>query len=140
MEVKLSSEVISFLSMGTKIVDYNTSISYYHFPFWIKEENGEFELFGLDKLPIDLIQKLQRERGASNTVYYFKDKPYEILYRSKMKTEDFFKLAIGSYNEQIGNWKSPWTEVVIYKCLYYNPDGEVWVREINEFFEKFKAK
>lgn len=55
-------------------------------------------------------------------IYQYKGKPYEITTESKMKIS--------------GEWK----DVIIYKCLYYNPDGETWVRSKEEFFTKFKIK
>ncbi len=51
--------------------------------------------------------------------YSYKDKPYEIVSESKIK---------------IGG---TWIDVVIYKCLYENPDGMIWVREKKEFFSLF---
>lgn len=53
------------------------------------------------------------------TVYY-KGRPYEKLYDSQVKIE--------------GNWY----DCVIYKCLYPNPDGEIWVRLKYDFELKFK--
>lgn len=53
-------------------------------------------------------------------VYMFKDKPYQILTESKIKIGD------------------TWEDVIIYKCLYLNIDGMLWVRFKKEFEEKFK--
>jgi len=52
--------------------------------------------------------------------YTYKDKPYIILHESKYKD------------------KGVWKEVIIYMCLYPNPDGDIWVREKEEFFKLFK--
>lgn len=55
-------------------------------------------------------------------IYSYKEKDYEIIEKSKIK--------IGKI----------WIDVIIYKCLYNNPDGLIWVRESTEFFELFKPK
>jgi hypothetical protein len=55
-------------------------------------------------------------------VYYYKNKPYKILYKSKIKL------------------KGEWKPCVIYKCLYKNPDGLIWVRDHKEFFELFSRE
>ena len=53
-------------------------------------------------------------------IYVYKGKRYKILHQSKIKRGD------------------KWILVIIYECQYENPDGQIWVREEKEFFEKFK--
>jgi len=48
-----------------------------------------------------------------------KERTYEIVCRSKMKIDKI------------------WQDVVIYKCLYENPDGDTWVRPVEDFEENF---
>jgi hypothetical protein len=52
-------------------------------------------------------------------VYYYKDRPYRILYHSQMKIEGV------------------WIPCIVYKCLYENHDGDIWVRSEKQFFELF---
>jgi hypothetical protein len=52
-------------------------------------------------------------------IYSYKDKRYIFIRESMMK--------IGER----------WIDVVIYKCLYENPDGDVWVREKEQFYKLF---
>jgi len=52
-------------------------------------------------------------------IYTFKQKPYYIFQESKMKIN------------------GEWIDCVIYKTLYHNPDGELWVRSSEEFFSLF---
>ena len=54
------------------------------------------------------------------TEYEYQGRKYVILFSSKMK---------------IGQ---KWIPVLIYKCLYDNPDGSIWVREEGEFWRLFK--
>jgi len=56
------------------------------------------------------------------TVYTYKDKPYKILYESKIK---------------IGG---TWIDVIVYECQYENSDGMIWVREREEFFKLFTVR
>ncbi len=53
------------------------------------------------------------------TEYKYKERPYKILHESKIK---------------IGG---TWIDVIVYQCLYENPDGMIWVREKEEFFKLF---
>lgn len=55
-------------------------------------------------------------------LYYYKGKPYEILYESKIKLD------------------GKWQDCIIYRCLYFNPDGLIWVRTKKEFFKLFKTE
>jgi len=54
-------------------------------------------------------------------IYYYKDKPYKILYESKIKISEI------------------WIDCIIYECLYENPEGMIWVREKNQFFKLFST-
>lgn len=54
--------------------------------------------------------------------YWYKDKPYKILTKSKIK---------------LGG---EWQDVIIYKTKYKNPDGKIWVRLESEFIGLFKTK
>lgn len=54
--------------------------------------------------------------------YYYKDKPYRIIQESKVKIEGV------------------WYPCIIYECLYENPEGMVWVRPKESFFQLFKPK
>lgn len=83
----------------------------------------------------------------SNTILYYKDKPYRVLLISKIKANSLAEL-IYKYTASETNYieKNPeytgdeWIDVVIYQCLYVNPDGHIWVREYNEFFNLFKPQ
>ena len=55
-------------------------------------------------------------------IYYYKGNPYTILSETKIKVGDM------------------WKDCVVYKCEYENPDGSIWVRQRQEFFELFKPK
>jgi hypothetical protein len=54
-------------------------------------------------------------------IYYYKEKPYKIFCNSKIKINNI------------------WEDVVIYECLYENPDGKYWVRFNDDFYSLFKA-
>lgn len=58
----------------------------------------------------------------SKIIYEYKDKPYSILYHSFIKVD------------------GTWEPVIVYQCEYENPDGQVWVREQDEFFNLFIQK
>lgn len=53
-------------------------------------------------------------------IYYYKDKPYEVLSDTSIKIGD------------------EWIPGIIYICLYENKDGMVWVRTKEEFNKLFK--
>ena len=55
-------------------------------------------------------------------IYYYKGNPYTILSETKIKVDDM------------------WKDCVVYKCEYENPEGSIWVRQRQEFFELFKPK
>ena len=55
-------------------------------------------------------------------IYYYKGNPYTILSETKIKVGDM------------------WKDCVVYKCEYENPDGSIWVKQRQEFFELFKPK
>jgi len=55
-------------------------------------------------------------------IYYYKGNPYTILSETKIKVGDM------------------WKDCVVYKCEYENPDGSIWVRQRQEFFELFRPK
>lgn len=56
----------------------------------------------------------------SKQIYKYKGNPYIIVAETKIKVGDM------------------WKDCVVYKCEYPNPDGNIWVRQRNEFFELFK--
>ena len=56
----------------------------------------------------------------SKQIYKYKGNPYTIVAETKIKVGDM------------------WKDCVVYKCEYPNPDGNIWVRQRNEFFELFK--
>ena len=58
----------------------------------------------------------------SKEIYYYKGNPYTILSETKIKVGDM------------------WKDCVVYKCEYENPDGLIWVRQRQDFFELFKPK
>jgi hypothetical protein len=94
-------------------------------------------------------------------VYTFKSNPYEVVTTSSFKITDLankkeftlpnkwylkilpirwllillFKLAI-----KLLYGRSFWISVVIYEGLYYNPEGDIWVRDKESFFKLFKKK
>lgn len=73
---------------------------------------------------------------------YFKDKPYQIVFEGRLKSEGVAKVldGYGIVHTDTIHKDMEWIEVVIYMCLYENPDGMVWVREKSEFYNKFKLK
>lgn len=38
------------------------------------------------------------------------------------------------------NINSEWHPIVLYRCLYENPDGMEWTRTKEDFYSKFKLK
>lgn len=88
--------------------------------------------------------KVVEKRGGE--VYWFKDKPYKILHESKIKLNGIIDLLSSINSNKV--WMErvlveehgEWIDVIIYQALYENPDGQIWVREKNEFYEKFKLK
>ena len=67
-------------------------------------------------------EKYENPNVTPEHIYYYKDKPYFIVTESKMKIEGV------------------WYPCIIYQCLYENPDGMIWVRKTEDFFELFKKK
>ncbi|MEK6828913.1 MAG: hypothetical protein AABY15_02220 [Nanoarchaeota archaeon] len=57
----------------------------------------------------------------SEQVYEYKGKKYRIFAETKIKINGV------------------WVEGIIYQTLYHNPDGWIWVRTKEEFFELFKS-
>ncbi len=55
-----------------------------------------------------------------NGNYEYKEKKYKLISSTKIKID------------------GEWVEGIIYMCLYNNPDGLIWVRTKEDFFEKFK--
>lgn len=64
----------------------------------------------------ELVEQLMKDEIIT---YKYKDKPYKISHESKMKLNGV------------------WIDVIIYECLYENPDGMIWVRKKEEFFKLF---
>lgn len=62
------------------------------------------------------------EEVNAEDIYYYKDNPYCIMEESQMKID------------------GTWHDVIIYQCLYENPDGMIWVRFRDQFFDLFKKK
>lgn len=60
--------------------------------------------------------------SINNEIYYYKDKPYKIFAESSIKLNN------------------KWEKIIIYECQYDNPEGMLWVRLKNDFFELFKPK
>ncbi len=54
--------------------------------------------------------------------YYFKDKPYSIFSKTKIKIGEI------------------WVDGIIYRTEYFNPDGIFFVRSEEDFFNRFKLK
>jgi hypothetical protein len=78
-------------------------------------------------------------------IYYYKDKPYSIVAKSKIKasgvTDLLFSLGVIAFHrEEFIQGKNDWLDVIIYQCEYDNPDGKIWVRTEKQFFELFKAE
>ena len=69
-----------------------------------------------------LFNELKSDWPEKYIGYSYKEKPYKILYETKIK---------------IGG---TWIEAIVYECLYDNPDGKIWVREKQEFFNLFKQQ
>lgn len=55
-----------------------------------------------------------------------------------MKFEYKGKQYVIEYYTQV-NINDEWKDAIVYKCLYKNPDGMIWVRLKDEFFELFKV-
>jgi hypothetical protein len=112
---------------------------------YIPEEEGSnwksIEMMGkiIPKGVTHILQPLLKSEGRN---FYFKNKPYLLLCESKIKAEGIAE-ALEGYGVTQTDVISPemdWIEVVIYMCLYENPDGQIWVREKNEFYSKFKTE
>lgn len=79
-------------------------------------------------------------------VYYYKGKPYAKIVETKIKASGILDFVSGMnsnkrYVDLIFVEKcNEWVDVVIYECLYENPDGQIWVREKTQFYELFKTK
>ena len=61
-KIKLTKEQIDIFEMGT-VIHFPDNIQYMYFPFWIKKENGEFELINPEKLPKELKEWLEIKRN-----------------------------------------------------------------------------
>lgn len=57
-----------------------------------------------------------------DNTYYYKGNPYRIFAQSKVKIDGI------------------WIDCIIYQCLYLNPDGDLWVRNKEEFFNLFTTE
>lgn len=77
-------------------------------------------------------------------VYYFKEKPYKVFHESKIKLDGILQEIAKALERQMITTeeyellKDKWMPVIIYETLYDNPDGKFWVRETNEFKQKFE--
>lgn len=58
----------------------------------------------------------------SSEIYWYKNRPYKILYESKIK----------NFGE--------WTPITVYMCLYDNEHGMIWARETIDFDRMFTTK
>lgn len=54
--------------------------------------------------------------------YYFKGKKYKKLVKSKIKLD------------------GTWQDIVIYKSMYFHPDGKVWARLKEDFYKNFEPR
>jgi hypothetical protein len=80
-------------------------------------------------------------RDKDKDHYYFKGKPYVILWESKMKISDLRNVIHLNWWQRfllrLIFGKNQWLDIVIYKCMYDNPEGKIWVREKSEFYRLF---
>ena len=60
------------------------------------------------------------EPSVRKKIYQYKGKPYSIVEETKTKIN------------------GQWVDSIIYKTLYVNPEGSIWVRTKEEFFSLFK--
>jgi len=67
-KIKVNEQTLSLFRNG-HIVEANGE-TYMYFPFWLKktDEEFEFELLGLEKLPTDLIDSINRIREGSDSM------------------------------------------------------------------------
>jgi hypothetical protein len=72
-----------------------------------------------------------------NKVYRFKGKPYLFVAQSKIKLSGLVDAGY-VFTDDVPEELPDWVDVVIYKCLYDNPDGEIWVREASQFYKLFE--
>ena len=71
-----------------------------------------------------------------NKTYYYKGKPYKVLLETKAKASGFADaMDVDRYDAS-----REWIDVVIYECLYENPDGMVWVRTKEQFYNLFTTE
>ena len=71
--------------------------------------------------------------------YYYKGKPYRIVAESKIKASGVIEWWAGKGKFAI-HPAHEWIDVVIYECLYDNPDGMVWVRTKEQFYNLFTTE
>lgn len=99
-----------------------------------------------DKEDRKAIWKAFYNRVNIQNIKYYKGKKYEKIITSKIKLTgiiDYFNsigLVIPEYIQEQMLSKGKWIPVEIYKTMYHNPDGSIWVRTQQEFKELFKDK
>lgn len=72
-------------------------------------------------------------------IYYYKGKPYTIVAESKMKIKALIDYGYLECNMKLEHMDR-WVDVIIYQCEYENPEGRIWVRLKEQFFELFKTQ
>jgi type II secretory pathway component HofQ len=90
----------------------------------------------------------ESKKAAIQPTHTYEDRPYAVVTKSKIKVRGIFEKlfahpALAPYMSQVDkkvleDLGSRWLPVTIYKTLYENIDGEVWVRMEDEFNNKFK--
>lgn len=62
MKIVLTEDQKDFLNMGSRII--TPEFKYSYIPYWFREDKeGNFEMFILDKLPEDLVEKIKEDRN-----------------------------------------------------------------------------
>jgi len=66
VKIKISEDTLALFQNGTK-VNFD-GVEYMYFPFWLKETNEklEFEVLGLDELPKDFVDFVNKGRETDN--------------------------------------------------------------------------
>lgn len=96
--VKLHPEVMAFLKANGSCVDDGGEIRYYHFPYWIKQDDlyRTTELLSFEKIPSHLKNLVWEKRGEQPP----KDHTFEIAVKSRRmgNTEYLIQAAIRNPN------------------------------------------
>lgn len=118
-KLKITKDSQELLDMGFKVV--REGVNYYHFPFWIQEKGGDFEVLDWDNMPPEAKRHITQGSVDIDKIYSYKKHLYYKLFELKIKTKE-----------------DVWVPVVVYECLYENPDGMIWARYQDDFYSLFE--